>query len=99
MRRSGQAGRDLDAVYDYSTREWGLDQAAAYLRELDAVCQHLAEYPNLGMAVDRVRRGYRRLGYGRHVIYYRVHPDEVEIVRVLHQSMDAPRHLSQQDET
>lgn len=95
VRRSGQAGRDLDAVYDHSCRAWGPDRAAAYLRALDMTCQRLGEYPSLGPRADRVRGGYRRISHGRHVIYYRVHPDEVEIVRVLHQSMDAPRHLNE----
>lgn len=92
--RSGRAGRDLDDIFDHTARRWGADQAERYLRELDAACQRLAEYPLLGSAADLVRPGYRRLASGRHVIYFRVHPDEVLIVRVLHQRMDAGRHFS-----
>jgi hypothetical protein len=43
-----------------------------------------------------IRPGYRKHGVGRHIIFYRSIADDcIEIVRVLHERMDAERHLSE----
>jgi toxin ParE1/3/4 len=47
----------------------------------------------LGAGRDDIAPGYRSLPVGRHVVYYRGVQANIEIVRVLHGSMDAPRHL------
>jgi toxin ParE1/3/4 len=91
--RSGRAGRDLAEIFDYSAREWGLDQAELYLRQLDMACQNLGTRPRIGAPAENNGPGYRRLPIGRHVIFYRINGGEVLIVRILHQRMDAGRHL------
>ena len=36
---------------------------------------------------------YLELITGRHLVFYEVDPDRIFVIRVLHQSMDVPRHL------
>jgi plasmid stabilization system protein ParE len=36
----------------------------------------------------------REYGVGSHIVFYCRAPDRIEIVRILHQRMDAGRHLS-----
>jgi toxin ParE1/3/4 len=55
----------------------------------------LATTPQLGAARDAIRPGYRSARQGRHLIFYREIPDGIEVVRVLHESMDIERHLTQ----
>lgn len=51
------------------------------------------DMPDLGVECTDLRAGYRRYGVGSHAIFYRLAPDRIEVVRILHQRMDAGRHL------
>lgn len=42
---------------------------------------------------DRVRKSIGTIHSPRHILVYRVHDDEVQIGRVLHDGMDLKRHL------
>jgi toxin ParE1/3/4 len=48
----------------------------------------------MGKELDRFSAGYRSLLVEHHLLYYRINDDEVEIMRILHERMDAARHLS-----
>ncbi len=59
------------------------------------------ERPELGRGIrvvhlrscrDRVRTGVRRIRDPRHFVVYRRADDVVQVVRVLHDAMDLPRH-------
>lgn len=88
------ARQDLAEIGRYTERRWGGAQRRAYLAQLDARMDLLVDHPQMGMARDDVRPGYRCLREGRHLIFYRGAAGTVEIVRVLHQRMDVRRHLS-----
>ena len=83
----------LKSVARYTRKTWGVAQRNKYLTQLDDRFAALAESPVLGRSSDAIRPGYRRLREGRHVIYYVLIPDGIKVVRVLHTSMDANRHL------
>lgn len=90
-----QAKKDLKSIARYTQETWGRIQRNKYLAALDKRFHRLAETPELGRPCDEIREGYRKLYEGRHVIFYRsVAADEIEIVRVLHGSMDIESHLS-----
>jgi toxin ParE1/3/4 len=93
FRLSPAAQADLDAIFDHSVREWGLDQALRYTRELEQLCATLAKAPGQGADCGHIRPGYRRGVVGSHVVYFRVEPYGIAVVRILHARMDAPRHL------
>jgi len=84
---------DLIGIWLYSFEQWGADQADAYLDKLQAGIDQLARNPTIGKACDHIRRSYRRLHVERHLIYYRVIQNRIEIVRVLHDSMEPDLHL------
>jgi toxin ParE1/3/4 len=44
-------------------------------------------------ACDHIRLGYRRYHVERHMIYFCIVPYGIAIIRILHDRMDAPRHL------
>lgn len=87
------AQRDLDEIFDYTVREWGLEQAVAYTAVIEKACTRLAKAPNLAQDCAYIRAEYRRAAVNRHAIYFRVEAYGIAIVRILHQRMDAPRHL------
>lgn len=88
-----RARRDLDEIWDYSRNRWGEARAEAYLRRLSRDMRTVAEAPGLGRAADEVRRGYRRLPSGSHVVFYRVTDTGIAVIRILHERMNMTRHL------
>lgn len=91
---SPAARADLEDIWDYTSDRWDLDQAEAYVRGLQRAIERAAEDPRVGRSCDEVRPGYRKLAAGSHTLYYRLTDDgTVDIVRILHQRMDADRHV------
>jgi len=88
-----RAEQDLKAIWRYTFERWGEPQADLYLRQLDAAIQSLLEFPDIGEACDYLRAGYRKLHVNRHLVFYHRTDPQIEIVRVLHQTMDVARRL------
>jgi toxin ParE1/3/4 len=87
------AESDLEDIWKYTGREWGLEQAELYTDLLIASFQVLAEAPKSAPACDHIRSGYRRRNVERHMIYFRITDYGIAIIRILHARMDAPHHL------
>lgn len=88
-----RAARDIDEIYDYTAGGWGLVQAERYIGAIRARCETLATGAIIGRDASRIRPGYRRIETGSHVIFYRAAANRIEIIRILHASMDFGRHL------
>lgn len=87
------AERDLEAIWIYSAQQWGVEQANRYTDCLVEAFTELAQSPTSAPACDHIRAGYRRRSVERHMIYFRITPYGIAIVRILHERMDAPHHL------
>jgi toxin ParE1/3/4 len=92
-RLSPAAERDLEGIWKYTRREWGLEQAERYTDLLSAAFQVLAEAPKSAPACGHIRQGYRRRNVERHMIYFRITDYGIASVRIIHERMDAPHHL------
>ncbi|GAB1392260.1 type II toxin-antitoxin system RelE/ParE family toxin [Rhodocyclaceae bacterium] len=84
---------DLEAIWTYTVQQWGFEQANRYTDFLTTVFAELAQSPKTAQACDHIRQGYRRWSVERHMIYFRVMNYGIVVVRILHDRMDAPRHL------
>ena len=51
------AQRDLDEIFDYTVREWGLQQAVAYAAMIEKACAKFAKAPNLAQDCGYIRAG------------------------------------------
>ncbi|MGY2168305.1 type II toxin-antitoxin system RelE/ParE family toxin [Pseudomonas gingeri] len=87
------AERDLEAIWIYTVRQWGMDQANRYIDVMTAAFAEPAQTPTTAQACDHIRPGYRRSSAGRHMIYLRITAYGIVIVRILHDRMGAPRYL------
>ncbi len=87
------AERDLEAIWTYTFRQWGIGQANNYIDLLTATFDELLQSPESAPACDHIRPGYRRRHVERHMIYFRLADFGIVIARVLHDRMDAPSHL------
>ncbi len=95
---SAGAERDVMSIADYTRNRWSEDQAIRYLDDLEACCEKLATFPELGRACDDVRPGLRRMEHGKHVIFYRQQTEGILVTRILHQSMLPGRQPMADDE-
>ena len=97
MRRiilSPKAKEDLSQVWDYTYAEWGAEQAEKYIRELWAAIEEQSCDLTKSVDICDVRKGYRKVWSGSHVIFFKVTKGEIlDVVRILHQKMDFDRHL------
>jgi len=93
IRITPRARQDLKSIWTYTLRRWGEPQADLYLQQLDAGIRSLIDFPDIGEPCEHIRAGYRKLQVNRHLIFHRHGEKHIEIVRVLHQSMDVVRHL------
>ena len=84
------AEHDLESIWRYSARQWGVAQAERYIDFLTTAFAELADSPGTAPACDPIRPGYRRWGVEQHMIYYRATDCGIAVVRVLHGRMDAP---------
>lgn len=82
---SKAAALDFENIFDFGIDTFGLAQALEYQRGLIKQLQELAAKPELYVAVDHIRIGYRRSVYVSHSIYYQIEPSRVFIVRILGQ--------------
>jgi len=90
---SPAALNDLKAIYRYGLEHWGQAQSARYLDTLRAQFWTLTAQPYLGVERAELFPDLRSLVVGRHVLFYRVCSNQVEMVRVLHARQDPLRHL------
>lgn len=92
-RLSPAANRDLVNIWRYTVGKWSIEQAEIYQDNLAATFEVLAAGLKIGRPVEIKRKGYLKHTTGAHMIYFRETKNEIIIVRILHGSQDAERHL------
>lgn len=87
------AKQDLLSIGRYTQATWGHEQRNNYLAKIDAAFHLLAIEPQRGRACNDLLLGYYKYRVGRHLIFYRHASEGMEIVRILHGSMDIEAHF------
>lgn len=82
---------DLGEIWDYTLAQWGIDQAEKYVRDLWSAMEQAASDPANSVDVGDVRKGYRKVRSGSHVIFFKVTDAGIDVVRILHKRMDFDR--------
>lgn len=88
------ARSDIRSIWNYTDDEWGSAQAGRYLGQIEETIELLVRNPALGRPRDEIRPGFRSHPIGRHMIFYRIVGNDIEIARILHQRMKARVHLT-----
>ena len=70
-----------------------MQQADRYIDMLGVAFAELAGSPMTASACDHIRLDYRRYHVKRHMIYFRIAPYGIAVIRILHDRMKASRHL------
>ncbi len=90
------ARRHLDEILGYSVSKWGQRRGATYLRDIDRALRALANKERQAVPCEDYGDGLSFIRSGSHNIYlrYDAASDVYQVIGVLHQSMDPPRHLT-----
>lgn len=85
---TAEAEQDLEAIGDYIARD-NPARALSFIQDLRGKCLGLADMPGRFPLVPRYEAaGVRRRGHRNYRIFYRVDPDQVVIVHILHGAQD-----------
>jgi toxin ParE1/3/4 len=87
------AKTDIQQLWRSSSQQWGEAQTQVYIDQLEQAILTLQENPHIGIVCDEIREGYGKYHINRHMVFYRVTPKKIVIVRVLHDRMDFTQHL------
>ena len=85
---------DLEQIWRYSFDRWGINQAELYTDDLISAFQMLANTPSLSRERDEFSPPVRIHPHARHLIVYLQADHGIDIVRVLHESMDVDTQLA-----
>lgn len=96
-RLSPRAEHDLEEIWLYTASRWSTAQADRYTGALIDMIEALAANPAKGRPAGDLRPGYRKQPSGAHFIFYRQVDPGIEVIRILHRSMDVPARLSEPD--
>lgn len=84
---------DLQGIYQFGLRNWGQERASKYLQNLKERFLALTEQPLIGIERPELLTKMRSFPVDSHIVFYRIRPGKIEIIRVLHGRQDPNRHI------
>jgi toxin ParE1/3/4 len=88
--RTPAAEADLDDIYLHVADD-SVAAADRLLMRILAAEQRLLEFPEIGQVRSDLGQGLRHWPVGRYLIFYRIDPERIAIIRVVHGARDLPR--------
>ena len=88
-----KAENDLENIYAYSYKTFGLTKAEHYIRDISTAFQQLAEDSDLGRDMSLIRKGIQVYPVNSHVVFFKPASFGIIIIRVRHKSMHYSSHL------
>jgi len=93
-RLTGLANRDLNGIWEYTFEKWSIKQADSNYNLFIETFDQISLDPDCGRIYDGVEPKLRGFKVGRHIVFYEVRDKQtIEIIRILHQSMDIRNRL------
>ena len=85
---------DLENITVYTAQMWGANQAKVYLRDIRDKVHQIANDDAIVQVLHIPRPGLLKVRVNRHLIIFESTNATVRIIRILHESMDLPQHLT-----
>lgn len=87
---SKNAVQDIENILTYTLENWGIKQFHKYKELLEEALVKIEANPELlpSKSRDDLTLGCRSYPVGKHIFFYRVKNNTLEVIRVLHQRMD-----------
>ncbi|SMH50688.1 type II toxin-antitoxin system RelE/ParE family toxin [Mesorhizobium australicum] len=93
LRLRPAARKDIREIWDYTSRTWSRAKANEYVRMLTGSLNVVDVNPGLARPAGIGEAGLRKFVAGSHVLYFHIEPESIDVVRILHGSMDPKLHL------
>lgn len=90
------ATADLEKIGDFIARD-NPNRALTFIQDIRSQCQTIGRSPLAYRARPELGDGIRSCPFGNYLILYCPRGPDVLIIRVLHGSMDLPRHMGNED--
>jgi len=90
---SPRAKNDLVKAYQYGLVNWGRSHALSYLNQIQAQLWQLTEQPKIGIERTALLLNMRSLVIKKHIVFYRIINNNIEIIRILHARQDPQLHV------
>ena len=94
---SPAAIRDLQSISDYTLKNWGAEQEEIYLKGLWGKLTAIQSDPGSYRPREDLVKGCRSASHEKHVIFFAVQGQTLQIIRILHGAMDFGSHLASED--
>lgn len=91
---SPEAQSSLKNIRTYSLKNFGSKRTKTYLQSIYERFKKLAKTPSIGTIRADLNTAYYSDFIGSHTIYYRIKTTHIDIIDVLHQSMEPSKHIS-----
>lgn len=85
---------DLENIIDYTAQMWGANQAKVYLKDIRDKIHQIANGDAIVQVLHIPRSGILKVRVNRHIVIFESTNSTVKIIRILHESMDIPQHLT-----
>jgi toxin ParE1/3/4 len=90
---SPAAQESLLDIKAYSIKTFGKKRTTVYFKALRDRMRLLSESSLTGIDRNEIKNGYYSYFEGSHTIYYRITETHIDIIDILHQSMEPSTHL------
>ena len=94
FRISEKAIDDIEDTWLNTKKHWSTKQADRYYNLIFDEINYVTQNYESGKSMDHVKMGYRAAKVKSHLVFYKkIDEDTIEVIRILHQSMDIENHL------
>jgi toxin ParE1/3/4 len=84
---------DLEEIWLYTYNTWTFNQANKYQDDLFNYFELIGSDTSIGKSFDSIKSRYRMVHINHHYVFYTSTGRTVQIMRILHERMDLPKHL------
>ena len=90
LKISRAAQLDLEHIWEYTLKNWSVEQADRYYNLILDEIYYLVNQPKSGKEYGILRKDYFRVRIKSHFIFYRINHSMkvIEIIRILHELID-----------
>ena len=91
-----EAINDLSDIWYYTLHKWSEKQADKYYNDIKIACKEIGENPTIGKNYTDISEQLLGFKSGKHILFYhQISADEIEVIRILHESMDLKNRISE----
>lgn len=94
FRLTPAAQLDVELIWEYTLENFGANQAVIYIDGIDSACKLLAAAPLINRPRQEYKPEIRIYPHAEHLLLYIINDGVVEIIRILHASMDVDSQLN-----